>query len=63
MAQPLSAPRLSIRAAAFGIYQSGGLRGFYAGIVPVALRAFPVNACAYFVYEGLMRGLGAEKVR
>lgn len=26
------------------------------------MRAFPVNACALFVYEGIMMRLGAEKV-
>lgn len=44
------------------IYSNQGLPGFFRGLAPCILRAFPVNACAFFVYEGLMRGLGAEQV-
>lgn len=36
--------------------------GFFRGLGPSYLRAFPVNASAFFVYEGLMRVMGAEKV-
>jgi hypothetical protein len=32
------------------------------GFAPIVLRAFPVNACAFLVYESLMRTLGAETV-
>lgn len=39
-----------------------GIAGFYRGLGPCLLRAFPVNACAFFVYEGTMRLIGAEKV-
>lgn len=45
-----------------GIYKTVGIRGFYAGLTPTVLRAFPVNASALFVYEGILRLLGAEKV-
>ncbi len=31
-------------------------------MTPILLRAFPVNAAAYSVYEGIMRLIGAEKV-
>lgn len=44
------------------IYACDGLSGFIRGLGPCLLRAFPVNACAFFVYEGMMRVLGAEKV-
>ncbi|KAJ3551446.1 hypothetical protein NM688_g4697 [Phlebia brevispora] len=45
------------------IYSTAGYRGFFAGLSPCLLRAFPVNACAYYVYEGLMRLMNAEKTR
>jgi len=44
------------------IYTRDGMRGFFRGLGPCFLRAFPVNASAIFVYEGTMRILGAEKV-
>jgi len=40
-----------------------GVAGFFRGLTPCFLRAFPVNASALFVYEGTMRVLGAEQVR
>lgn len=54
---------LTVRDAVRNIYQTAGWRGFYRGLAPSILRAFPSNACAYFVYEGVLRMLGAEKVR
>jgi hypothetical protein len=39
-----------------------GLAGFYRGLTLCLIRAFPSNAGAFLVYEGLMRSLGAEKV-
>ena len=62
MARPLEAPRISAIRIATDLYRAQGLRGFYSGFLPSALRAFPVNSCAYFVYEGLMRNLDAEIV-
>ena len=44
------------------IYTRDGLGGFFRGLGPCFLRAFPVNASAIFVYEGMLRILGAEKV-
>lgn len=44
------------------IYTRDGWRGFFRGLGPCFLRAFPVNASAIFVYEGTMRILGAEQV-
>lgn len=45
------------------IYTRDGVRGFFRGLGPCFLRAFPVNASAIFVYEGTMRVLGAEQTR
>jgi len=63
MARPLDAPRTTVLRVASDIYQNLGWRGFYRGLAPCLLRAFPVNASALFVYEGLMKGLKAEKTR
>ncbi|KAL0951295.1 hypothetical protein HGRIS_008005 [Hohenbuehelia grisea] len=57
------AVRPSFVATAQQIFAESGASGFFRGLGPCVLRAFPVNACAFFVYEGLMRGLGAEKTR
>lgn len=35
----------------------GKVKTFYRGFVPVALRAFPTNAAALAVWEGVMRHL------
>ncbi|KAF7796397.1 hypothetical protein EIP86_007574 [Pleurotus ostreatoroseus] len=43
------------------IYAAAGVRGFFAGLSPSLLRAFPSNACAFYVYEGLLRLMNAEK--
>lgn len=45
------------------IYVLEGPAGFFRGLGPCLLRAFPVNASALFVYEGLMVVMGAEKTR
>ncbi|EAU93153.2 hypothetical protein CC1G_10521 [Coprinopsis cinerea okayama7 len=45
------------------IFLHDGYVGFFRGLGPCLLRAFPVNASALFVYEGLMRLLGAEQTR
>lgn len=63
MSASLGAPRMSPVAVAKSILATQGWRGFYRGLAPVTLRAFPVNASALYVYEGLMRVLDAEKVR
>ncbi|KAI8990540.1 mitochondrial carrier [Trametes punicea] len=63
MATPHDQPKPSFTATARQIFAEGGFRGYYRGLVPTLLRAFPVNASALWVYEGLMRVLGAEKVR
>jgi len=44
------------------IHSRDGPAGFFRGLGLCLLRAVPVNACAFFVYEGILRGLGAEKV-
>jgi len=61
--QVFNQSRQSIPAVARSVYNTYGWRGFYRGFVPCSIRAFPVNSCAYFVYEGLMRALGAEPTR
>ncbi|CAL1695584.1 unnamed protein product [Somion occarium] len=63
MAVPLTDPRPTFRGTVTQIYRTLGVRGFFAGLTPCLLRAFPSNACAFYVYEGLMRGFGAEKTR
>lgn len=63
MAQPLSGTRGSLLSIAQGTFAREGAKGFYRGIGPTFLRAFPANASAFFVYEATMRLLGAEKVR
>ncbi|TFK41244.1 mitochondrial carrier [Crucibulum laeve] len=55
--------RPSFALTAHHIYIRDGFGGFFRGLGPCLLRAFPVNACAFFVYEGMMRVLGAEKTR
>lgn len=62
MATPLNQPRRSALSVAKEIIRVDGVRGFVRGLAPVLIRAFPVNASALFVYEGLMRSMGAEKV-
>ncbi|KAI0698417.1 mitochondrial carrier [Cerioporus squamosus] len=63
MATPHTVARPSFTATARQIFAEGGYRGYYRGLGPTLLRAFPVNASALWVYEGLMRLLGAEKTR
>ncbi|KIK70903.1 hypothetical protein GYMLUDRAFT_32980 [Collybiopsis luxurians FD-317 M1] len=55
--------RPSLWATAKSIHSQHGLRGFFRGLGPCFLRAFPVNSSAFFVYEGTLRVLGAEKTR
>ncbi len=63
MATPHNAPRPSFSGTLREIYRAAGMRGFFSGLTPCILRAFPANACAMYAYEGLMRTFGAEKVR
>lgn len=55
-------PRRSFVSVAQEIYIRDGLKGFFRGLGPTFLRAFPVNASAIFVYESMLRIMGAEKV-
>ena len=52
----------SIRTVAQTIYRTEGPKGFFRGLTPSLLRAFPANACALYVYETTMSLLDAEKV-
>jgi solute carrier family 25 carnitine/acylcarnitine transporter 20/29 len=62
MAAGLSGPRQSFANTARQTYKTHGIRGFYFGLIPTLLRAFPTNACAYAAYEGILVLLSAEKV-
>lgn len=62
MASDLKERGLTPLSVARNIYRLDGFRGFFAGLGPSLLRSFPVNASALFVYEGILRLLGAEKV-
>jgi len=39
-------------------FASEGIRGLYRGAGPLLIRAFPVNAVTFWVYEFLMRNVG-----
>ena len=45
------------RDAAAAVYRESGWRGYWRGFMPCFLRAFPANAMALLVFEGVMRGL------
>ncbi|TEB35174.1 mitochondrial carrier [Coprinellus micaceus] len=55
--------RPSLYRTARDILVRDGCAGFFRGLGPCLLRAFPVNASAFFVYEGLMRLMNAENTR
>jgi len=63
MATSHNAPKPTFLGTLRHVYRTTGVRGFYAGLTPTILRAFPTNACAFYVYEGLMRAFRAEKTR
>ncbi|KAM5531708.1 hypothetical protein V8D89_014628 [Ganoderma adspersum] len=63
MATPHNQPKPSFMRTVRQIIAESGYQGFYRGLGPTLLRAFPVNASALWVYESLMRLLGAEKTR
>jgi solute carrier family 25 (mitochondrial carnitine/acylcarnitine transporter), member 20/29 len=46
------------RDAAGAVWREAGWKGYWRGFVPCFLRAFPANATALFVFEGVMRMLG-----
>lgn len=41
------------------LYRSEGFRGFFKGLVPIALRAWPANACCMMGYEVALRAMNA----
>jgi solute carrier family 25 carnitine/acylcarnitine transporter 20/29 len=41
------------------IYRADGIGGFYRGLVPVVVRAFPVNGATFVAFEGSMKLLEA----
>jgi solute carrier family 25 carnitine/acylcarnitine transporter 20/29 len=60
--KPSSSVPRSFLSIARQIHTLEGPAGFFRGLSPTLLRAFPANACALFVYEGTLRALGAEEV-
>ncbi|KDQ63474.1 hypothetical protein JAAARDRAFT_29495 [Jaapia argillacea MUCL 33604] len=48
-------PRPTFLSVSRSIYSTSGAGGFFTGLAPTLVRSFPVNACAYFVWEGLMK--------
>ncbi|KZP00855.1 mitochondrial carrier [Calocera viscosa TUFC12733] len=63
LADDLVKPKFSSSPIEMGrrIYAEGGFLHFYRGFWPVVLRAFPVNASAFLVFETILRLVGAEK--
>ncbi|EGO60623.1 hypothetical protein NEUTE1DRAFT_144014 [Neurospora tetrasperma FGSC 2508] len=45
------------RDAAVAVYKENGAKGYWRGFLPCFLRAFPANAMALLVFEGVMRSL------
>ncbi|CCC12468.1 hypothetical protein SMACR_06548 [Sordaria macrospora] len=45
------------RDAAAAVYKENGVKGYWRGFLPCFLRAFPANAMALLVFEGVMRSL------
>ncbi|KAJ4418446.1 hypothetical protein N0V85_001435 [Neurospora sp. IMI 360204] len=45
------------RDAAVAVYRENGAKGYWRGFLPCFLRAFPANAMALLVFEGVMRSL------
>ena len=43
----VAAAGTTVRAVVAGCWREGGLRGFYRGLLPTMLRAFPANGAAY----------------
>jgi len=37
------------------MYQTAGVRGFYSGLFPTLIRAFPIHSVNFLVYESVMR--------
>ncbi|GAA5904900.1 hypothetical protein JCM6882_003236 [Rhodosporidiobolus microsporus] len=63
MIQDLHNPKYRTwRECARGIYLEGGVKAFYRGFLPGILRAFPTNASALFVWEGVMRWMGTTEI-
>lgn len=59
--QASSAPELSISRAAREIWTEGGFCAFWSGVGPTVLRAIPVNAVLFVVYEATKDALIAQR--
>jgi hypothetical protein len=44
------------------MYKTEGMGSLFRGITVCALRAYPVNACTFVIYETAMRWLEAKQV-
>uniref|UniRef100_A0A7S0QZ58 ADP,ATP carrier protein n=1 Tax=Pyramimonas obovata TaxID=1411642 RepID=A0A7S0QZ58_9CHLO len=56
-ALPGSPDDISLRAHLSRVYRERGVRGWYAGLQPVVLRAFPANACQWLTFELAMQAM------
>jgi len=52
---PLDAPTPRVLAVARALYAEAGLAGFFKGALPCILRAVPVNAVTFLVYDKTLR--------
>ena len=46
-----------VRDAVRRLYRAHGVRGFYSGLGPTLIRAFPIHSVNFAVYEAVMSGL------
>lgn len=53
--------RLTISKAAQKIYSTHGLKGFFKGLTPTMMRAFPANAATFLGYEFVMSSFKYQK--
>lgn len=47
--------RSGVRDCVRSMYQTAGVRGFYSGLFPTMIRAFPIHSVNFLVYESVMR--------
>jgi solute carrier family 25 carnitine/acylcarnitine transporter 20/29 len=55
----LNRPYVSIKDCVVRSYKTEGVGVFFRGLGPTLLRGFPVNAVTFYVYEVVMKLLGA----
>jgi hypothetical protein len=59
-AAPLTAPTPRLAAVASALLAESGWRGFFKGVLPCILRAVPVNAVTFLVYDKSLRLIRAH---